>query len=53
MASQFDAVKRENIALVSNIEIFRRSEEQLRLENSNLKELVNNIEAERIHYRAM
>ena len=53
MASQFDAVKRENIALVSNIEIFRRSEEQLRLENSNLKELINNIEAERIHYRAM
>ena len=52
MASQLDSVKRENIALTSNIEIFRRSEEQLRHENSNLKELVNNIEIERIHYRA-
>lgn len=46
-------MKRENIALSSNIEIFRRSEEQLRHENSNLKDLINNIEAERIHYRAI
>jgi len=52
MASQLDSVKRENIALTSNIEIFRRSEEQLRHENSSLKELVNKIEVERIHYRA-
>lgn len=45
-------MKRENLALSSNIEIFRRSEEQLRQENSSLKELVNNIELERIHFRA-
>jgi myosin heavy subunit len=53
MASQFDAIKRENMALTSNIEIFRRSEEQLRAENRNLKDLINNIESERIHYRAI
>jgi predicted nucleic acid-binding Zn-ribbon protein len=53
IASSFDSVKRENMALTSNIEIFRRSEEQLREENSNLKELINNIESERIHYRAV
>lgn len=41
------------MALSSNIEIFRRSEEQLRHENSNLKELINSIESERIHYRAI
>lgn len=53
MSSHFDSVKRENMALTSNIEIFRKSEEQLRQENSNLKDLINNIEAERIHYRAV
>lgn len=53
IASQFDSVKRENMALSMNIEIFRRSEEQLRHENSNLKELINSIESERIHYRAI
>ena len=53
IASQFDSVKRENQALTSNIDIFRKSEEQLRIENSNLKELINNIESERIHYRAI
>lgn len=53
MASNYDSLKRENLALTSNLDIFRRSEEQLRIENSNLKELINNIEGERIHYRAI
>lgn len=53
MASQYDSVKRENIALASNIDIFRKSEEQLRIENSNLKDLINGIETERIHFRAL
>ncbi|CAI2381844.1 unnamed protein product [Moneuplotes crassus] len=52
MASQLDSTKRENMALENNIEIFKKSEEQLREENSSLKELVNNIEIERIHFRA-
>lgn len=52
MASNLDSTKRENMALTNNIEIFRKSEEQLRQENSSLKELVNNIEIERIHFRA-
>ncbi|CAI2382490.1 unnamed protein product [Moneuplotes crassus] len=52
MASQLDSSKRENMALTNNVEIFKRSEEQLREENSSLKELVNNIEIERIHFRA-
>ena len=53
MASQFDAVKRENLALSSNSEIYRRSEEQLISENNSMKELIKNIEMDRIHYRSI
>ena len=52
ISSEMDGRQRDILALSKNIEIFKRNEDNLRLENLQLRELVMNIEQQRVDLQA-